>query len=301
MNVFMNSNLIKKMKDCFDISDKVVSRYNELYYIMLEHCLKDTSIDELYVSDILKLIFDEFDVYNTLSYDEINIFLKVIDNSNLDDNMTFFRFENKLKTLKDMHLNIRINKNILNLDIIPDNLEFYIFESLISLIDIEMMKRLKFKLDDIYVNDYESLSFINSMFREFNEIMFYQCFDNSLSEIIYLKCNMDISKIPFINIKNLITFIDNILKLENDVYFKPIDSTMMSFSKIVIDRLVSEEFINNPRSIFNFMALITRLEILIEYIDKEGLYALIDYCNEINISNDFGIENIVNVIKKRIK
>lgn len=301
MNVFMNSNLIKKMKDCFDISDKVVSRYNELYYIMLEHCLKDTSIDELYVSDILKLIFDEFDVYNTLSYDEINIFLKVIDNSNLDDNMTFFRFENKLKTLKDMHLNIRINKNILNLDIIPDNLEFYIFESLISLIDIEMMKRLKFKLDDIYVNDYESLSFINSMFREFNEIMFYQCFDNSLSEIIYLKCNMDISKIPFINIKGLITFIDNILKLENDVYFKPIDSTMMSFSKIVIDRLVSEEFINNPRSIFNFMALITRLEILIEYIDKEGLYALIDYCNEINISNDFGIENIVNVIKKRIK
>ena len=301
MNVFMNSNLIKKMKDCFDISDKVVSRYNELYYIMLEHCLKDTSIDELYVSDILKLIFDEFDVYNTLSYDEINIFLKVIDNSNLDDNMTFFRFENKLKTLKDMHLNIRINKNILNLDIIPDNLEFYIFESLISLIDIEMMKRLKFKLDDIYVNDYESLSFINSMFREFNEMMIYQCFDNSLSEIIYLKCNMDISKIPFINIKGLITFIDNILKLENDVYFKPIDSTMMSFSKIVIDRLVSEEFINNPRSIFNFMALITRLEILIEYIDKEGLYALIDYCNEINISNDFGIENIVNVIKKRIK
>lgn len=301
MNVFMNSNLIKKMKDCFDISDKVVSRYNELYYIMLEHCLEDTSIYELYVSDILKLIFDEFEVYNTLSYDEINIFLKVIDNSNLDDNMTFFRFENKLKTLKDMHLNIRINKNILNLDIIPDNLEFYIFESLISLIDIEMMKRLKFKLDDIYVNDYESLSFINSMFREFNEIMIYQCFDNSLSEIIYLKCNMDISKIPFINIKNLITFIDNILKLENDVYFKPIDSTMMSFSKIVIDRLVSEEFINNPRSIFNFMALITRLEILIEYIDKEGLYALIDYCNEINISNDFGIENIVNVIKKRIK
>ena len=301
MNVFMNSNLIKKMKDCFDISDKVVSRYNELYYIMLEHCLKDTSIDELYVSDILKLIFDEFEVYNTLSYDEINIFLKVIDNSNLDDNMTFFRFENKLKTLKDMHLNIRINKNILNLDIIPDNLEFYIFESLISLIDIEMMKRLKFKLDDIYVNDYESLSFINSMFREFNEMMIYQCFDNSLSEIIYLKCNMDISKIPFINIKGLITFIDNILKLENDVYFKPIDSTMMSFSKIVIDRLVSEEFINNPRSIFNFMALITRLEILIEYIDKEGLYALIDYCNEINISNDFGIENIVNVIKKRIK
>ena len=301
MNVFMNSNLIKKMKDCFDISNKVVSRYNELYYIMLEHCLEDTSIYELYVSDILKLIFDEFDVYNTLSYDEINIFLKVIDNSNLDDNMTFFRFENKLKTLKDMHLNIRINKNILNLDIIPDNLEFYIFESLISLIDIEMMKRLKFKLDDIYVNDYESLSFINSMFREFNEIMFYQCFDNSLSEIIYLKCNMDISKIPFINIKSLITFIDNILKLENDVYFKPIDSTMMSFSKIVIDRLVSEEFINNPRSIFNFMALITRLEILIEYIDKEGLYALIDYCNEINISNDFGIENIVNVIKKRIK
>ena len=301
MNVFMNSNLIKKMKDCFDISDKVVSRYNELYYIMLEHCLEDTSIYELYVSDILKLIFDEFEVYNTLSYDEINIFLKVIDNSNLDDNMTFFRFENKLKTLKDMHLNIRINKNILNLDIIPDNLEFYIFESLISLIDIEMMKRLKFKLDDIYVNDYESLSFINSMFREFNEIMIYQCFDNSLSEIIYLKCNMDISKIPFINIKNLITFIDNILKLENDVYFKPIDSTMMSFSKIVIDRLVNEEFINNPRSIFNFMALITRLEILIEYIDKEGLYALIDYCNEINISNDFGIENIVNVIKKRIK
>ena len=96
----MNSNLIKKMKDCFDISDKVVSRYNELYYIMLEHCLEDSSIYELYVSDILKLIFDEFDVYNTLSYDEINIFLKVIDNSNLDNNMTFFRFEKQIKNIK---------------------------------------------------------------------------------------------------------------------------------------------------------------------------------------------------------
>ena len=228
----MNNILRKKMEECFEISNKVVSGYNELYCIVMEHYMKDSSIYESYI---------------------------------------------------------------------PDNFEFYIFDSLISLIDIEMMKRLKYKLDNICVNDFDDLSFVNSIFKEFNESMIYQCFDNSLSEIIYLKSNMDVYKIPFIDIRNLINFIDDILKLENDNYFKPANSTIMSFSKIVIDSLVSEDFKNNPKIIFGFMALITRLEILIEYLDKDCLIALINYCNEINICNDFDIENITNVIKKRIK
>lgn len=298
----MNNILRKKFKNCFEISSKVVSKYNELYSIMMEYYLEDSSIYESYIYDILQLIIDEYNIYNTLSIDEINIFLKVIDKNNYDDNdMIAFRFKNKLTMLKNIYLNVRIDKNILKLDIIPDNFEFYIFESLISFIDIEMMKRLKYKLDDICVNDYYDLSFVNAMFREFNESLVYQCFDNSLSEIIYLKSNMDVCNIPSIDIKNLINFIDDILKIENDNYFRPIDSTMISFSKIVIDRLVSEDFKNDPKTIFSFMALITRLEVLIEYMDKDCLIALINYCNEVNICNNFGVEKIINVIRKRIK
>ena len=297
----MNDSLKYKMKMCFDISDKVVSKYNELYSIMVEYFLEDCSIYEPYTSDILKLVFDEIKIYDTLSFDEINLFLKVVDKCKSDDDMVAFRLKNKLDTLRNMYLNVRIDKNILKLDSVPDNLEFYMFDSLISLIDMEMMKRLKYKLDNIYANNYDDLSFVNLMYREFNESMIYQCFDNSLSEIIYLKYNMDIGKISFIDIGNLVSFIDKILELENDSYFNPIDDTMMSFSKIVIDRLVSEEFMNNPKVIFSFMALVTRLEILVNYMSNDRLIALLNYCNEINTCNDFNIENVVNVIKRRIK
>ena len=67
---------------------------------------------------------------------------------------------------------------------------------------------------------------------------------------------MDTDKIPIIDIKNLINFIDEILKLENDNYFKPAKETLISFSKIIIDRLINEKYENNPKILFSFCSAV---------------------------------------------
>lgn len=301
MVMVMDDVLNDKLIDCYNISSKVFSKYNELYSVMMEHYLEDNFIYEPYVSDILELVLEEYKVYSTLTLMDINMYLEAIDKSHCDDDMVGFRFKHKLKSLRDTYTGVKVNAYVLKLDIIPKDMNFNLFGSLISLIDIEMMRRIKYKLDGLSTDNYDDLSFVNIMYKEYNEHLLYQTFDNNLTEIICLKNNMDINNIPVIDMKNLINFINEILKLENDNYFNPVDASLISFAKIAIDRLITDEFENNPRAIFSFLALITRLEVIVDYMDRDSLVDLLNYCNKVKVNNDFGIDKIVNVIKRKIR
>lgn len=297
----MDSILIDKFKNCYEISSVIVSKYNELYSIMCEYCLEDSSIYESYVSDIWELILDEYNIYNNLTLNDIDVMLRTIEKNTWDEDIVGLRIKSKLESSMKFYTKVRINKYILKLDIIPDCIEFNMFSSLISLIDIEMMRRVKLKLDKLIADNYNDLSFINSLYKEFNEIMIFQALNNNLTEVIYFNSNMDIDMIPNIDINNLVNFIGEILKLDNDYYFSADNDFLVGLAKITIDRLVSEKFDNNSNTILNCLTLITRLEVMIDYLNKDYLNILLNYCNDVRNDNEFGINQIINVINKRMK
>ena len=297
----MDSILIDKFKNCYEISSVIVSKYNELYSIMCEYCLEDSSIYESYVSDIWELILDEYNIYNNLTLNDIDVMLRTIEKNTWDEDIVGLRIKSKLESSMKFYTKVRINKYILKLDIIPDCIEFNMFSSLISLIDIEMMRRVKLKLDKLIADNYNDLSFINSLYKEFNEIMIFQALNNNLTEVIYFNSNMDIDMIPNIDINNLVNFIGEILKLDNDYYFSADNDFLVGLAKITIDRLVSEKFDNNSNTILNCLTLITRLEVMIDYLNKDYLTILLNYCNDVRNDNEFGINQIINVINKRMK
>ena len=296
----MDCILMDKFKECYEISNKVVSRYNELYSIMYQYFLEDSSIYETYVSDIQGLILEEYKIYKNLTLNDIDIMLAAIEKNKWDEDIVGMRIKSKLESLKRIYTKIKINKYVLKLDIVPNNFNFDIFSSLISFIDIEMMRRVKLKLDKLVADNYNDFSFVNGLYKCFNETMIFQAFNNDLTEIIYFNSNMDIGMIPNIDINNLINVIDKILKLDNDCFFSPNDDFLVGLSKITIDRLANENFENNPNTILNCLTLITRLEVIIDYLNNDCLIILLNYCNDVN-NNQFGVNQIISVIKKRFK
>ena len=296
----MDSILIDKFKECYEISSKVISKYNELYSIMFQYFLEDSSIYENYIFDTWKLILDEYTIYKSLILNDIEVMLRAIDKNKWDDDIVGLRIKLKLEALKRNYEKIKIDKYVLKLDIVPDGLEFNIFSSLISFIDVEMMKRVKLRVDKLIADNHDDFNFVNSLYKEFNETMIFQAFNNDLTEVIYFNSKMDIEMIPNIDINNLINFIGVLLKLNHDDIFSANDDFLIGLAKITIDRLVSEEFDNNPKEVFNFLTLITRLEVMIDYLNKDCLVVLLDYCNEFIYDNQFGIKQITNVIKKKL-
>jgi len=292
---------MNKFKECYKISSEVVSKYNELYCIMCDYFLEDSSIYESYVSDIWELILEEYKIYNNLSLADINVILRGFEKKQWDEDIIGLRIKSKIESLKKVYTNIKINKYTLKLDVIPDNLNFNMFSSLISFIDIEMMKRVKLKLDKLITDNYNDLSFVNYMYKGFNEIMIFQAFNNDLTEAIYFNYNIDIDMIPNINIKNLINFIGEILKLDNDYYFSPDNDFIVGLAKITINELVNEKFDNKPNVILNYLTLITRLEVMFDYLNKDCITILLNYCNDIKNNNEFGINQIISIIRKRMR
>lgn len=296
----MDSILIDKFKECYEISSKVISKYNELYSIMFQYFLEDSSIYENYIFDTWKLILDEYMIYKSLILNDIEVMIRAIDKNKWDDDIVGLRIKLKLETLKRNYEKIKIDKYVLKLDIVPDGLEFNIFSSLISFIDVEMMKRVKLRVDKLIADNHDDFNFVNSLYKEFNETMIFQAFNNDLTEVIYFNSKMDIEMIPNIDINNLINFIGVLLKLNHDDIFSANDDFLIGLAKITIDRLVNEEFDNNPKEVFNFLTLITRLEVMIDYLNKDCLVVLLDYCNEFIYDNQFGIKQVINVIKKKL-
>ena len=301
MVIIMENILNDNIKECYLITGEIVVRYYELYELIQDNISNNLDLYEENISDILDLVIKEYDLYNNLSLTDINICLDLIKNIDCDKLMIDNRFKHKLEMFKKIKEGINISSVDLNLDIINKNMDFSLFEVLYSIIDIDVMKKLRYKIDDISTSNYNDLLFIKSLNKKFNLVLFNQTYNNNLSEIINLSYNMDCLKIPNINKENIFNIIKKILDIDNDNYFDPVDSTLMKLAMLSLDKLVEFNFENNPKIVFSNLLYITRLEIIISYMNKNSLYELMDYCELIKSRNIFGIDNVLSLIKNRLR
>ena len=297
----MENILSDEIKECYLITGEIVVKYYELYELIQDDISNNLDLYENNISDILDLIIKEYNMYNSLSLIDVNRSLDLIKNIDCDKLMIDNRFKHKLEMFKKIKEGFKISSNELNLDILDNNMNFSIFEVLYSIIDIEVMKKLRNKIDDISTSNYNDLLFIKSLNNKFNLVLFNQTYNNNLSEIINLSYNMDCLKIPYINKETILNKINNLLEINNDSYFIPVDSTLMKLAIISLDKLVEFSFENNPKIVFNNLLYITRLEIIISYMNKNNLYELIDYCELIKDRNFFGVYNVLSLIKNKLR
>lgn len=296
----MDDILNDNMRECYSISGYVVVKYYELYEIMMNNSIEDSSIYETYVNDILELVIKEYEMYRKLSLDDVNMCLNLIKNVDCDSLMIDARFKHKLEMLKKIYEGHKIDFDELKLYCIVKNIEVPLLEVLYSLIDIEVMKKLRKKIDVITSNNYSDLLFIKTLNKRFNLVLFNQTYSNNLTEMVNLSYNMDVLNVPTIDINILIEKINNMFQISNDSCFNPVDMTLIEIARITIDRLVEVNFENNPKIVFDNLLFITRLEVLISYMNIDCLLSLLDYCESVKSRNNFGIDKVIKIISKKI-
>lgn len=291
----------RKITNCYYITNEVISKYRILHNMMVNYAFKDSSVYECYVDDVKKVVLREYNMYRELSFEEIDICLKFLENNCNNDSKINDRFQRKLEILKDIYCGNKITGMQVGLDYAPSEIEFNLFDSIISLIDIEMMKIVRSKLDNLKIDNNNDLMFVKLMYQRFNATLFAQVVDNNLTEIVGLFNDMDVSKFPMFDVDNMIKIINDKYMLGGDNSIDEVNLTFLNLAKITIDRLSLCGFSNNSQVVFDNLAFITRIEVLIRYMNINSLYNLLEYCLMYRDKNMYGIDKVIKLVKNKLK
>ena len=297
----MENMLNDRIINCYLITKEVVNKYIDLLPIILNNAMEDADVYESFVSDVKNLVFKEYNAYVNLTLNDIDVAIDLFSKEEYDSSIVGYRMKRKLRNWKDIYNDNKIDSTILELNLDNNDIIFNVFSTLIGLIDIKVMKLVKNKLNQLDVNNSKDYNFIKLLHREFNSVFFSQIFDNDFIEIVGLSYNMDIEKIPNIDINVLCDYINRMYSMKDDASFKPVCLTLVEVSKITMNRLFTIEFENDPAIIFKYLFFITRLEELISYIDKNCLYKLLEHCKSYSCKNDFSINKIKKLIKDKME
>lgn len=283
---------MNKLEELYNLSNQIIESYN---YLITIYEYDNNQIPSPLINDIKELVLSEHNLLQTISSKEINIYLEQI--TQLEDkekNPVWTRIRDKLIEHKEFLNGNFITSKDLELTNIPKNFPFGIYDVIISMISIEVIKKIKNKIyyANIFGNNDEE--FINSLKKELEIAKINFLLSNNTSEIISLYNSLNIEKIPNIDIIKIITSQNNIY-LNNLI----IDSILDYYSKKYLNTCAKIKIINNnPKDVFQFLLTITYLEVLISYMNDNMKISLYNYC--CNLNNIMNI-NIINHAKKLIK
>jgi len=206
------------------------------------------------------------------------------------------RIKNKLTDRKEIINGICISAYELGLYRLDKNMTFSIYDAIVSMINIDTIKRLKDKIYFLNSNCDSDDKFIELLKTRLNISKIELLFNTNVSEIVSLYYNTSIDDIPRIDevkVRNKIKL------LNNKKYNSLIENTVIIFIARLVQELAKIRNVkNNDRDVFKYLVAITQIEILIDYLDKNKLQELYDFC--IKMTNDENIASMNN-IKKLVK
>lgn len=284
-------------KECYKISEEVFDSYIDFLYSPV-YATNNTLHNKM-VKKIKELVLLEYDIIHSLSLEDVD---EILENLPAEDNdeydpLVISRIKNKLSDYKQILLGNSCDLFELNIDIDNDT-DFSIYDAILSMINIEIIKNIKKKIDLLVATNKDEERFINSLKQKLKLSKIQLLFSTNLSELLTLYNNTSIDETPSINI----IYLKNIINKLNDESIKyAIENTMILCIKKTIDELCDDEYINlDPQGVFRHLIYITQLEILISYMDKNTLRIIYEHL--INIDNDKkpGINNIKKLMKRKI-
>ena len=284
---------MNKLDECYTISSGIISKYIELTCLPIYTISNDMKQDK--INEIKILVEEEYKIIHSMSKIDIKLCLEKIDNNdNKYDTAVLARIRNKLEDYNEVLNGNYVTINELGIKNIPKDRMFSSYEIVLSMFNIEIIKRMKDKIYTLNPSCNKDIIFINNLKKQLEASKITFLFNESASELISLYNNIDIEQIPNIDINKIINKISRNINLNN-----VITSTAAVYTKKILSIISCMPKIkNNPNDVFDYLSLITRLEVLISYLDKNTLNMVYNYCK--NITNK---ENNINMIlvKKLIK
>lgn len=288
---------MNKFDECYVISREIITKYIELILLPIYTISNNMKQDKL--NEIKTLVNEEYKIIHSMSSVDVKLCLeKVNDNDNNYDSAALTRLRNKLEDYQEVLNGNYITTSELGIKNIPQDKAYSSYEIILSMFNIEVMKRMKDKIYSLTPTCDKDIKFTNNLKKQLEASRINFLFNESTSELISLYNNVDIDQIPRIDIKNLKN-----KKIRNNSLNNIITGTSAVYVKKILDILSSmPKPDNNPSDMFDYLTLITRLEVLISYLDKNSLKMIYNYCNcIINKENKIKMILVRKLIKDQIE
>jgi len=188
--------------------------------------------------------------------------------------------------------------SLLELDIpnLPADIKISTYDVILSAIDIETTKIVRSKIYNLVTSSKEEMNFVRSLKAKLEESKTSLIFAGSAFEVLALYSDMDINKIPNVALKTIKPKQISQMTLQNTM-----NNALAIYTKKTLDALVATTYYNNPKDIFNYLTLITRMDVLISYMDQKMIDAVYTYCDNNNPNNNKNIENVKRLIREKNK
>ena len=184
----------------------------------------------------------------------------------------------------------------LGLDKVDRNMKFSIYDAIISMINIDTIKYLYNKIYSLKSYCDSDDNFIELLKTRLNVSKIEFLFNTNVSEILALYYNTSIEDIPRIDEEKIR---NKIKLLNNKKYNSLVEICVIIFITRIVQELSKIRTVkNNASDVFKYLVYITQIELLLEYLDKDKLQELYNFC--IKMSNDENIASMNN-IKRLVK
>jgi len=261
---------------------------------------KYTEEIKVILSNLKKLIKKESDKYNTINLDDIMFYTSELKKIPMIwHDLVDFRICYRLACVYDRSREYTINL----IDLLPEyeiEFELGIRDVINSKIEIDTYKMISRKLKKLILNDDKSKEFRDKLINLNNQYVILKLCMRELEEIILLKSNFDIDKMPDIDLSiiedKLSVKMGENVKIRNIVKDKIYNDVISLIDRIKV--IILDE--NDISSIYNNLFLIVHLEILLDYLDINKLNDIQLYCNNIYTKNLLIKKNVNQIVRNKI-
>ncbi len=288
---------MNKLGEIQIISKQILEKYKSLLSISNIIAVSNDKYQEI-INEIKELVRKEYDLVHSLSLIEVELSLETIKELGLiyiDE--SWVRVLDKILEYREVHKRNTITSGNLGIKSIPKDLEFSTYDIILSMVDIETIKKVKNKIYNLVVSCDSDRRFVQSLKEKLNNSKENLLFNGASSEVIALYYNINIDQIPNIDISKIKETLPANINIDSILN----NSTQAYITKI-LDSLARNTFYNNPEDVFTYLTLITQIEVMINYMDRMVLDKIYRYGSQItNINNSNNMETAKKLIKRKIE
>lgn len=299
--------LKKKLNEMLDTELSICQNYSSIVIIMYKKillhlngqmeigCFRDD------INQLISCVIEEDRSFRKiLSYDRSTLLPKIDSHiENEDGSPEYLRFVNKLRFVKSIYNGLKITARELNIDKIPSDMEFDIYSAIFSVIYIDVFRKILDKLESLSYDDEQDELFIGCLFGELNFKIIYRCSCNDLFEMMSLYNDMDINKFPDISMDVLKKSLGSIYKgFDIDSHIN--DVLYNSIVDDIAKMRWKNNLNNNPEDVFEYLYFITKMNVVMSYLNKMYLSKLLEYCNNNGFNNSYICSDVKRLIRVKL-
>lgn len=278
------------LEELYSISSKIIDKYSNLISLP-SNTISTIAYQEL-INEIKDLVYEEYKIVHSMSKIDITISLEKIKLLNHTYNKKVIdRVTTRILDYREVIKNNTVSTSVLDIKTIPQDMEFSTYDVIISMIDIETIKRIKEKIYSLVISCETDRKFVIALKEQLRLSKYDFLFSGLTSEIVALYHETNIDNIPYIDI-------NKIKSLKEININNKINEAITVYTRKILNTLSNTVLYNNPKDAFHYLTLVVGLEVLITYMDKALLNEVYRYCS--NTNNNY-IENIKKLIRKKME